>query len=288
MASSPHTDDNPGDPSTKVLNTPELLDNILSFLPLQQVLGKARVSRKWKSVVDYPPQIQQAVFLRPHSNKVVSPAYYMLPDDPERYSKKSAPSTSTRRPVYAASIELNPLVGEGSGIAFPFEMHTGSEQQHNIHSELPHNHTFLSIVGKYSRKYIRQQFGRKFQPPQARFSWREMFLTSPPITEIVLATPVAVGPQTGSYGQDRLTPIIHILIKDEDGLTLGLVRDEVDKILGELLIRDDRDRERKLKAKDMRVEDFVDDWGKVDHVMFITTTDTRSIGDHGSRTINGS
>lgn len=286
MPSTALNDGSSGSSMQKVLKTTELLENILSFLSMRQVLGKARVSRSWKSVIDHSPNIQKSLFLRPHSDEIISPAYYMLPGPPDIYSKKSAPPTSTRLPVYHASIQFNPLICEESDIPFPFDIHTGPKQQHHIHSEHPRDHIFVPIVGRYSRAFVRQHFERKSQTTQSKPSWRRMFLTSPPITDIILTVPISVGPQIGSYGQARLTPILHILVRDNAGITLGLVRDEVDKVLGNVAISDERDRAQKLETRTLQVEDFVEEWGKVEHTMFFTTTDTCSIGDHGSRSID--
>lgn len=288
MPSTALNDEGSRSSTEKVLKTTELLENIISFLPMRQILGKARVSRKWKSVIDHAPSIHSSLFLRPHSDEVIAPAYYMLPGYPEDSLKKSAPPTSTRLPVYHASIHFNPLIGEKSDDAFPFEIHTAPEQQHRIHSEHLRDHVFVPVVGRYSRAFVRQHFGRTSRLIQSESSWRRMFLTSPPITEIVLTVPMSVGPQIGSYGQERLTPIIHILVQDDAGITLGLVRDEVDKVLENVVISDERDRAQKLEKRTPQVEDFVEHWGNVDHTMFITTTDTRSIGERGSRSIDGS
>lgn len=287
MPSTALNDGSSGSFMEKALKTTELLETMLSFLPKRQVLGKARVSRSWKSVIDHSPNIQKSLFLRPHSDEVISPVYYMLPEPPENYLKKIAPPTSIRLPVYHASIQFNPLICEESDIPFPFEIHAASKQQHRIPSEHPRDHIFVPIVGRYSRAFVRQHFERKSQTTQSKPSWRRMLLTSPPITDIILTVPISVGPQIGSYGQERLTPVFHVLVRDDGGITLGLVRDEVDKVLDNVVISDERDRAQKVKTRTPQIEDFIEKWGKVEHIMFFTTTDTRSIGDHGSRSIDG-
>jgi hypothetical protein len=57
------------------LKTTELLEQILSCLPLPQILGKARVCRKWKSVVDGSSSLRDILFLPRHGGQteIVSP-----------------------------------------------------------------------------------------------------------------------------------------------------------------------------------------------------------------------
>jgi len=53
---------------SQVFGTNELLENIISFLPLKQLFDVKRVSKQWKSLVDNSPGIQEKLFIR-RSNK---------------------------------------------------------------------------------------------------------------------------------------------------------------------------------------------------------------------------
>jgi hypothetical protein len=50
-----------------VLNTTELLENILSYLPFQDLFVFQRVSRQWGAAISAAPGLQQKMFLRPQS-----------------------------------------------------------------------------------------------------------------------------------------------------------------------------------------------------------------------------
>jgi hypothetical protein len=105
----------------QVLNTTELLEHILSFLPMPKVLGKSRVSRNWKAVIDDSPALHKKLFLR-HSGSqaevLSADHWFSKPQDwPRNWSQTLSNEQNELflslpgKPVYTAPIELNPLVG---------------------------------------------------------------------------------------------------------------------------------------------------------------------------------
>ena len=58
-------------PAEQVVNTTELLEHILSSLPMPHVLGKSRVSHDWKALIDNSPTLQKKLFLR-HNPRLLS------------------------------------------------------------------------------------------------------------------------------------------------------------------------------------------------------------------------
>jgi hypothetical protein len=46
------------------LDIPEILENVLRFLPFQNVFGVQRVCRQWKNLIASSPAIQEKMFLR--------------------------------------------------------------------------------------------------------------------------------------------------------------------------------------------------------------------------------
>ena len=61
----PGFQDAPGEARKAVLSTPELLENILVFLPARNIFGITRVSRALRDCVATSPTIQEKLFLRP-------------------------------------------------------------------------------------------------------------------------------------------------------------------------------------------------------------------------------
>jgi hypothetical protein len=60
-----------------VFDTPELLENIILFLPVTDVFAKVqRPSRSWKAVVDSSVAIQTKLWLRSQSGNVIQPTKY--------------------------------------------------------------------------------------------------------------------------------------------------------------------------------------------------------------------
>jgi hypothetical protein len=93
-------------------------------------------------------------------------------------------------PLYHVSVELNPLMNQ--------------ENQANLHvihevtlfkqkSSIPIASGLHVAIGKYNRAYVSHRFGTDPLIAQAKSSWRSMYLTTPPITDIVLRIPTNVG-----------------------------------------------------------------------------------------------
>jgi hypothetical protein len=253
------------------LNTTELLEQILSCLPMPQSLGKSRVCHKWKSVIDGSASLQTALFLRPREGQteVVSPSCWHPKSD--YYIHLSRLSSSmlgikdmitmemvVDAPLYHVPIELNPL------------MH--HDNQANLHvthevtlfkqkSSIPIASRLHTALGKYNRAYVRHRFGTEPLTAQANSSWRSMYLTMPPITDIVLRIPTNVG----SYPNPQF---LRIVVHAASGITLGLVRDRVEEVLRKVKIRDGRPVIEKRRNGPLSEKDFASNWGKRDHVMF--------------------
>lgn len=76
---------NTASPVKAVLDTAELLEHVLSFLTLHEIVSKSRVARSWKLAIDNSPSLQKQLFLRPSGAKVVSPdSDFSMPSDATR------------------------------------------------------------------------------------------------------------------------------------------------------------------------------------------------------------
>lgn len=68
MAGDPHA------PSTKVLLTVELAEQVLSYLPFQDLIQAERVCRTWASIISWSSLVRQGLFLEPSAH-ALSMAY---------------------------------------------------------------------------------------------------------------------------------------------------------------------------------------------------------------------
>jgi hypothetical protein len=261
-------------PVAQVFNTTELLEHILSFLPMPQVLGKARVARNWKAVIDESPALQKKLFFRQPDNQTeVFQSVEWSPQPPIRFDILGTEDSNllfslVNMPVYNTPIELNPLVDWENPADLLVSHEMRAMQPKPIHPSLS---GLTVIAGKYSRAYVHRRFPRpkswhwwKLRSP----SWRYMYLTSPPIIDVVINVPTSISGRLA-------TKYLRVNVHAEHGITLGLLRDKVE----ETLLRAYHMKDVKIlagKKKDgppLQQEDFVRCWGKEEHPMFLVQSD---------------
>lgn len=260
-------------PAQQVFNTTELLEIILSFLPMPQILGKSRVARNWKAVIDNSPALQRQLFLRHDDSHVeVLGLDHLFPKRQDwsqdwlhglDYGQLNFIVSLEDMPVYTTPVKLNPLLNW--------------ENQANLHVAheiaVAHPKPFdpclakLGVVlGKYSTAYIRHRFGQSWQREQFNSSWCKMYLTTPPIASIVIHVPTTVGSGGFVVGQGEH---IRVNIHSENGVTLGILRGRVEDTLKEFRMKDGRHRAQIRKEGPLKEKDFVKGWGKKEQVMFL-------------------
>jgi len=181
---------NPPDASTRsvalgasqaaVLNTMELLESIISFIPRPDILTKAmRVSRTWKKTIDTSPTIQTLLW---RGSLVLSP--YGNTHDPNNpheqwlvFNSTSNFNAPTKQafgvPMYSDYIELNELYFS----APRDDEYTGYKNHikrfRGIRAVAPDRFKDGPMSWAYKQTYILEGI---------RPSWLYMFITSPPIT----------------------------------------------------------------------------------------------------------
>lgn len=243
----------------QVFNTTELLEHILSFLPMPQLLGKSRVTRDWNTVIENSPALQKKLFLRHNGSQaeVVSPDHWF--PKPEGWSREYLANV----PVYTTQIELNPFVDWKNQA----KLHITHELKVVYPKRSDRSLAGLGVVlGKYSSSYIRHRFGRSFQREQFDSSWRKMYITTPPITDVVIHVPTTVAAWDATVSPDEH---IRVNVHSEHGITLGMLRDKVEETLKKFRMKDGRSLSQKRKNGPLREEDFVRGWGNVAQVMFL-------------------
>lgn len=146
-----------------VINTTELLEQIISHLPMRQIAATQRVARNWKEIIDGSPTIQALLWLRPAKSGVLSPAHRI--ESPQA-------SCMPHEVVYHRKVRLNPFtqwLHQGI-VLFPFEVTESFEVWH------PQHLVFFS--GVLNRSYVYQIIDSTTPEIAVPESWLRMFLTT--------------------------------------------------------------------------------------------------------------
>jgi hypothetical protein len=101
-------------PRQAALNTTEILENILSYLPNRTVFGVQRVCRQWRDAIAVSPTIQGKLFLRLRGQ---TPETWLLNNPEEKKFRVAAPADIEspsevnfgQRPLFMP-VTLNPLL----------------------------------------------------------------------------------------------------------------------------------------------------------------------------------
>lgn len=197
-----------------VLNTPELFEAIISFLPNRDILSKAqRVSRAWKAAIAQSPTIQKRLWLRSQAIEPAAPVSSLSDQEPE--TDASRPK-KILLPVYPNKTVHNWLFHSGDRFKTSSKrsLHRskGSRSKDSEYNSPLYNCMFL--LG------IRHIWDR----PQP--SWLPMYLTELPITVARVCVCFFTPPLQTSAG---MTPrssgpnMVNIPVRDENGLTFETV-----------------------------------------------------------------
>jgi hypothetical protein len=161
-------------------------------------------------------------------------------------------------PVYSNSIRLNPLAMSMNQTNLHFT-HEATIRNPEAFTECVSGLQVFS--GKYSRTFIRYRFGSEPLVAQANSSWRKMYLTTPPITHMLINVP--------ETHEKNFISRSYIRLHAPDGITLGMVCDRVEEELNKLKMKDARHPDLKKDRLTLTERDFIRSWGQTEHVMFI-------------------
>jgi hypothetical protein len=173
-----------------------------------------RLSRQWKGAIDSSPAIKNKLWMTSLHATAIQPTLIT--------NKHTFPASTywgaLGLPVYPQHVvTFNPVLAKGP--AGPLEMvlddklylswlrDTNGDQAHPKMVDF----SYRRVSGKSDRSAL-----------GLRCSWRDMFLTSPPITTALIRTMNHNDPE-GEHGPDY----IKVVVRDHEGLTLGLVFDTV-------------------------------------------------------------
>ena len=244
-------------PAEQAFNTAELLEQILSSFTLVQIHIASRVSRRWESIIEGSPTLRLGLFSdyrddKNYQTEAVSPTYRV-----HHGRKTNSISSIATVPVYRTPITLNALVYDKNQTTLRFPYAIESFQPWLL---LPYYHGPVPFVGRYTRTYVRHHFSDSSEVDPTEASWRTLYLTSPPITDVVIRIQTDLSSDEKYYQVD---------VHAEEGITLGVMCDRVETKLRQIPIFDSRKGASKRKSRPPTLHDFLCDWGVEEHPMFI-------------------
>jgi hypothetical protein len=201
--------------STKVFDVPELLENIISFVPAKYILTSAqRVSRAWKASVDASPGIQRKLLRRRGDEPVATPIRFLFGD--QAHNEHGVEQT----PIYHRTVHLNPLPEDASSLhpgcyigLYQHPCQDWRQNQWHLRKDLEVGYDADGKPGFSNRSG----------------SWRSMQVCDPPISVVLLFSQVMpVGDPGAPYVPENE---ICAAVLDRDGITMGLVWDTAATLL---------------------------------------------------------
>lgn len=200
-----------------VLNTLELLEAIISILPMRDILSKAQtVSRTWKITIVQSPAIQTKLWLRTPTEEVLSPAEFSTHTfvfDRFADSMMEIIFSTNKCPVYSAKVVINPFLKDAHTVGRATERDFQPEDTSANRDFVVHTIAFRRLQGTTNA----------VQP-----TWNSMHLTVPRITVARLWVEVPLLERYFPPGFSESG--ISASARDARGLTLGTVMDVFDKI----------------------------------------------------------
>lgn len=217
----------------RTFETAELLENIIVHLPARTILADMlRVSRFWRNVINASPAIQTKLWRRPLSDRVSSPVG--LADRYSIYYNFSVRQITSDVPMCSGSYQINAVFPEAPG-----PLHRYESMTHVRFDVEP-----VCLDKTTQKKDLVQVVMARHEPSEESSetpSWLDMHVSEPPITtawiEVWVLTELAELASTRHYSEDRAPHLgltaIQATVRDSGGVTYGMVRDAVDKILAQ-------------------------------------------------------
>lgn len=217
----------------RVLETPELLEMVLSELPPCQLLVSQRVNSLWNALISQSPRIQQLLFMRPTWPKA-KPFDSHLSCEANRPSERPRNNQMLRRVLGGRYPTFTPRVTSdkeeeeyaNKGVETP-------ETQPDDISSIPRSQKSASSYWTWDISIMYPADKLPTEDAAVLYenaSWRRMYLCQPPCTELYLAR--------------RWCRAARPAITSEDGITMDMFIDKANKareIWNQLFISSDGD-----------------------------------------------
>lgn len=203
-----------------VFNTPELLEDIISCLPPRDILAVVqRLSHHWSDAVDSSPTIKAKLGIRSQGVTASRPTRFT---DVQTFPWRPD-WAAMALPMYPCDLTLNPNFYDKTlhGVRMRW-VEGGPGVRATDDTGASWSSPMLYLGSYFKKEYKPPSFG----PVR---TWRDMYLTQPPITTGILNLHPKI-----SYEKLRLpaNPTICVAVRDKSGITLGLLQDTIFAALG--------------------------------------------------------
>lgn len=193
------------------LSLPELLENIISHLPEEDILCNAqRVSRHWKTIIDTSPTIQKKIWLQPEEQPAISPVDYDE-DDVKIFSGT---------PIYPRTTLTNPLLTRKDDLIAHRQLSRDFAvriKPMKLYGQPTGHVHFRPNLMMAPPKIYWQTYTRNKISPSPLPSWCKMYLSQPPVVTVMLMVAYQHPAPPGSRSMFK------VMIREKDGVTLGHV-----------------------------------------------------------------
>lgn len=194
-----------------VFNTPELLENIISFLSPTDILTKVqRLSHQWKDAVNSSPTIKAKLWMRSQNSTAISTRF----DDVYTFPGPSGGWHLGTLPMYLYAVALNPKCCHKTFQGVHFSYSTDSSPPHVL-DDASSSWNCSAIQSSDHGRY--EYFGTNFGTSRTR---RDTYLTNPPI---------AMG--TIEVSSEPEWNTVACSFRDHGGVTFGAFHDTTFAIL---------------------------------------------------------
>lgn len=183
-------------------------------VPERDLLFNAqRVSPGWKSLIYRSAKIQKQIWAQPMGQAAISPTGFEDDDASFFYGAPVYPCTTLMNPLFTAqdcSSGYRYISQDFAVRMKPMEMHGGKSTEYlEFRTNL-----MMPAPGIYER-FKAHDDATSFCVP----TWRKMYLSQPPVTTMMLMV------EHYYKAPPDLSMIFKVIIRDNDGVTMGLVYD---------------------------------------------------------------
>ena len=208
----------------RTLAIAELLENIIVHVSARTILARMLgVSRFWNNVINASPAIQTKLWRRPLSKRVSSPVGLLNSRDANKHIHPDAEAFKSSVPIYSGSYQINAVFPGSPTQQYLYYIH--SHRQYPVQAVYvgtgPQNQSLAHIV--IVRSY----------PSEANSetpSWLGMQLSEPPINTAWIEVFAEMESANSGFYEPALISV-QATLRDNGGVTFGMVRDVVHKIV---------------------------------------------------------
>lgn len=244
-------------PEHAIWKVPELLGQIISYLPARDILTQAQgVSKFWKGVIDSSPIIQTRLWRKPESSHMVSPSSFSTGSRKHHWLVGGARS-SRALPMYSGPLALNTLFLFSRGARpWKYDM-LGLGTNTSPPVKVARTSSGRVVELKFLHSDSKQRKGVE------HLAGADMYLSEPPVTVVQMhidRTEWCQHTTGGLYPIHHYGDRINASVRVETGVTVGMVREVAAKMAALLpRVTDGRHRTVILTTVELIAENISDE-----------------------------